>query len=157
MSWRQTEDIIRRSKVEVRRFIGDREVTNSEEKNAWLEHEDTCPARRGRGEQCACYSPPSASERGAVLDEANTLIHGERNKAYGSPTENFDRIAAFWNVQLERKLKPGERITGQDTALLMISVKLARAINQPKRDNFVDIAGYAACGWEAREEDETQQ
>lgn len=130
--------------VQVRRFVGDREVTN--------DHEDTCPARRGGGEQCSCYAPPPATDRGAVLDEANTLIHGERNRAYGSPSENFERIAAFWNVQLADKLKPGERITGQDTALLMISLKLARAINQPKRDNFVDIAGYAACGWEAREQ-----
>lgn len=89
--------------------------------------------------------------RGTVLAEAAELIHGERNKNYGSPTENFERIAAFWNVQLDNKLKPGEVITAGDVADLMIAVKLARSVNQPKRDNYVDIAGYSACGWECRE------
>lgn len=85
--------------------------------------------------------------RGEILDEARELIHGERNVAYGSPTENFERIAGIWNVQLGDKLKAP--ITAQEVALLMIGVKLGRAVNQPKRDNFVDIAGYAACGFEA--------
>lgn len=87
--------------------------------------------------------------RGGILDEARELIHGERNVAYGSPTENFERIAGIWNVQLGDKLKAP--ITAQEVALLMIGVKLGRAVNQPKRDNFVDIAGYAACGFEAGE------
>jgi hypothetical protein len=31
----------------------------------------------------------------------------------------------------------------------MIGLKLARITAQPKRDNWTDIAGYAACGYEA--------
>lgn len=91
----------------------------------------------------------SLTPRGGILDEARELIHGERNVAYGSPTENFERIAGIWNVQLGNKLTAP--ITAQEVALLMIGVKLGRAVNQPKRDNFVDIAGYAACGFEAGE------
>lgn len=89
--------------------------------------------------------------RGTVLADATDLIHGDRNRHYGAPTENFDRIAAFWNIQLANKLKPGASVSAGDVADLMIAVKLARQVNQPKRDNAVDIAGYAACGWEARE------
>lgn len=92
---------------------------------------------------------PYDTPRGELLDEASALIHGDRNKTYGSPVENFENTAALWTVQLRNKLKPGEKIEAAEVALLMIHLKLARTINQPKRDNFLDIAGYAACGWEA--------
>ena len=89
------------------------------------------------------------SERGKILAEADELIHGDRNKHYGSPTENFSRIAAMWTVQLELKLAPGQKIEPEDVAALMVSTKLARHVAAPKRDNWVDMAGYAACGWES--------
>lgn len=82
-----------------------------------------------------------------VLIEASELIHGDRNKSYGSPTENFANIADLWNVLLGHKLT--ENVTPREVADLMIAVKLARGIVDAKRDNYVDIAGYAACGWEA--------
>jgi hypothetical protein len=92
--------------------------------------------------------------RAAVLREAEGLITGDRNKSYGSPTENFTNIADLWNVQFRHKLQDGQRFTPTDVATAMIHVKQARLIAQPKRDNFVDIAGYAGCGWEA--ESDTQ-
>lgn len=94
---------------------------------------------------------PYETARGELLDEAAELIHGDRNKTYGSPVENFENTAALWTIQLRNKLKPGEEITAPEVALLMIHLKMARTINQPKRDNFLDVAGYAACGWEAAE------
>lgn len=78
------------------------------------------------------------------------MIEGDRNKTYGSPTQNFQNTADIWNVLLAHKLKDGAEITATEVATLMIALKLARTIAQPKRDNFVDIAGYAACGWEAQ-------
>ncbi len=94
---------------------------------------------------------PYETPRGELLNEAAELIHGDRNKTYGSPVENFENTAALWTIQLRNKLKPGEEITAPEVALLMIHLKMARTINQPKRDNFLDVAGYAACGWEAAE------
>jgi hypothetical protein len=87
--------------------------------------------------------------REAVLSEAAGLITGDRNKTYGSPTENFDNTAAIWNALLGHKLK--EPITSTEVGTLMVGLKLARTIAQPKRDNFVDMAGYAACAWECEE------
>lgn len=87
-------------------------------------------------------------ERASVLVEARQLITGDRNKTYGSPTENFSNTAAIWNALLRHKLKPGEEITATEVATLMVGLKLARTVAQPKRDNFVDMAGYAACGAE---------
>lgn len=83
-----------------------------------------------------------------VLFEAAELIVGDRNKTYGSPTENFQDTADVWNVILRPKLKDGEKITPGEVASLMIALKLVRQIAQPKRDNWVDIAGYAGCGHE---------
>lgn len=86
--------------------------------------------------------------REGVLDEAAGLITGDRNKTYGSPTQNFQNTADIWTALLRHKLKDGEVITPTEIATLMVGLKLARTVAQPKRDNFVDMAGYAACGWE---------
>jgi hypothetical protein len=90
--------------------------------------------------------------RGAVLLEARQLITGDRNKTYGSPTENFKNIAELLNIQFAHKLKPDAAFNAVDVAVIMLQVKLARMIAQPKRDNFVDLAGYAACAWQCQEE-----
>lgn len=88
------------------------------------------------------------TQRADVLQEAERLITGDRNKSYGSPVQNFTNIADLLTIQFGHKLREGERFTATDVSAAMIHVKLARLIAQPKRDNFVDIAGYAACGWE---------
>lgn len=122
-------------------------------------HQSGCKFDTPPWVECDCntstveYPPnPEISPRASVLREAEALITGDRNKAYGSPTENFANIAALWNVQFGHKLKDGEAFSPEDTALAMIHVKMARIIAQPKRDNWTDIAGYAACGYEASEE-----
>lgn len=87
--------------------------------------------------------------RASVLREAEALITGDRNATYGPPTQNFANTAALLNIQFGHKLsKP---FTAADVAVIMMQLKLARLIAQPKRDTFVDLAGYAACGWEAFE------
>lgn len=81
--------------------------------------------------------------RRAALEEVADLIDGDRDKSYGSPKENFGRTAAMWQVLFpEREWKPA------DIARAMIAVKLARDVHSFKRDGFLDIAGYAACGVE---------
>lgn len=88
--------------------------------------------------------------RAALLRLAEELITGDRNKTYGSPTENFKNIAALLNVQFAHKLK--QDFTAADVAVIMMHVKLARMIAEPKYDNWLDVAGYAACGAECQEE-----
>lgn len=80
----------------------------------------------------------------SILEEALKISGtGERQRDYGHPYVNHERIAQMWNVQLAPKLKTP--ITPRDVALLMIALKLAREVNTPKRDNIVDIVGYANC------------
>lgn len=91
----------------------------------------------------------SNTPRESILEEAARLITGDRNKTYGSPTQNFQDTADVWNVLLAEKFKYGEAITPGEVAMMMVGLKLVRSKAQPKEDNWVDIAGYAGCGFEA--------
>lgn len=83
-----------------------------------------------------------------ILMEANKIIYGDREKAYGSPRFNLDTIAKFWSVYLQRKF-PGladrADFTAEDVAQMMILLKSARLIHNPTHvDSLTDQAGYAA-------------
>lgn len=91
---------------------------------------------------------PELPPRADILREAETLITGDRNKSYGSPTQNFQNTADLWNVQFGHMLKDGQAFTATHVAQAMAQLKLARMIASPKRDNWADLVGYAACGYE---------
>ncbi len=91
---------------------------------------------------------PSPPVRAEVLDEAKNLTTGDRNKDYGDPLPNFQDTADLLTVQFRHKFKEGERFTPSDVAKIMVHVKMARMIKRNKRDNWVDIAGYAGLGAE---------
>ena len=82
--------------------------------------------------------PAFEKEEMSVCQEADFLVHGEKNKSYGNPSENFDNIARMWSVILKKE------VSAHDVGLCMVATKVAREINVHKRDNLVDIAGYAA-------------
>ena len=82
-------------------------------------------------------------EAESVLDEASRITGGARHQDYGHPTEDFARTALIWNGILAGKLRDDAAITPMDVPLCMIAVKLARQAHRHKRDNLVDIAGYA--------------
>jgi hypothetical protein len=73
-----------------------------------------------------------------ILEEANSLVHGDRQAAYGHPLDDFSRTAKMWSAIL------GHEVTAEQVGLCMCAVKLSRQVNKPKRDNLVDLAGYAA-------------
>lgn len=79
-----------------------------------------------------------------ALREAARLINSERNKQYGPPSENFDRIARLWSVIL------GMDVTMEDVAMCMVALKMARYASKSgyQPDTWIDIAGYAGCGFE---------
>jgi hypothetical protein len=92
------------------------------------------------------------SDKETILEEAQRLIHGERNKNYGHPRENFRDISGLFSAYL------GIPITDIDVANLMILVKVARQKgSEYKRDNYTDIAGYAGCVERIYEEPETYE
>ena len=82
-----------------------------------------------------------------ILEKAKGIITGERQNDYGEVEDNFQTIANLFNAYLKSKANRKKEITAQDVAVLMILVKVARiSSGHHKDDNWIDIAGYAACG-----------
>ena len=73
-----------------------------------------------------------------ILDEAKNVVY-QRNAAYGQPEDNFAITAELWSAYLGTPIQP------EDVGMMMILLKVARQRYQHKKDNLVDIAGYAEC------------
>lgn len=78
-----------------------------------------------------------------VCREADRLVYGARGVDYGHPLDDYERTAQIANALVGHKLK--EPLTAEDMIRMMIGVKLSRDVHRPKRDNRVDMAGYAEC------------
>lgn len=88
------------------------------------------------------------SARRELLDEAANLVDGDRNAQYGDPRQDFQRTAAMWSAYLGATVEP------HDVAAMMALLKCSRIRWSPdKRDSWVDLAGYAACGWDCARPD----
>ena len=74
-----------------------------------------------------------------ILQEAQRLVCGERNKDYGHPLDDFGKVSGMAMALWGRGPQ-----TPEEHALYMVLVKIAREVNNPKRDNRVDGAGYFA-------------
>ncbi|MCX5683389.1 MAG: DUF4406 domain-containing protein [Planctomycetota bacterium] len=79
----------------------------------------------------------------SVLDTARRITAGSRQADYGHPADDFAKTAAMWTGIFAGRLREGAAVTAMDVPLCMIAVKLARQVHRHKRDNLVDIAGYA--------------
>lgn len=91
-------------------------------------------------------------KREQLLETAKQTVCHDRNDQYGEPEDSFDAIARYWSVYLQQVGLPGN-IDSQNVADMMILLKVARQAESPKDDNYVDIAGYAACGSEVTKND----
>lgn len=85
--------------------------------------------------------------RKEILKAAEVCVCGDREQDYGSPENNFQTIADLWNVYLDVSM------SAKDVAAMLALLKIARiASGHAKEDNWVDLAGYAACGGEIEAE-----
>ena len=86
--------------------------------------------------------------RKEILEAAQKCVCGDREKQYGKAENNFNTIANLWADYLSVKVEPTD-IEPKDVAAMLALLKIARiASGHAKEDNWVDLAGYAACGGE---------
>lgn len=86
--------------------------------------------------------PPIPS---SILAEALEITGGARRRDYDHARPNHERIASLWNAYLGIRKDGKAPISAGDAATMMLLLKLARHVYTPKRDNLVDVAGYARC------------
>lgn len=87
-----------------------------------------------------------------MLQEAQELVYGDRERSYSHPARDYAKTAKMWTGLLLEKLLPGEEITAKEAVMMMVCVKLSREQFKHKRDNLVDGAGYIACAERIEEE-----
>lgn len=74
-----------------------------------------------------------------LLHDTADLIDGIKAKEYGEPQLSFETIAKYWSTYF------GITFTVHDVVNMMILLKVARN-KRLKKDNYVDICGYASLG-----------
>lgn len=81
-----------------------------------------------------------------ILDRAKSIITGNRQTTNGKPERSFHKIAQRWSLTL------GTTVTAQQVALMMVDLKMVRALEgvttEGHDDHFVDMAGYVALAAE---------
>jgi hypothetical protein len=78
-----------------------------------------------------------------ILQQAEKLVSGDRDKTHGEKLTNHKNIALLWSAYLEMKITP------KDVAILMVLLKLARTkAGEHNLDDYVDACGYSAIAGE---------
>jgi hypothetical protein len=94
----------------------------------------------GNGERDNAMSQMATGwgETESVTAEAERLTRETRHNAYGHPADDFGKVTgmaqALWGRGPETPI---------EHAMYQILVKLSREAHEHKRDNLVDICGYA--------------
>lgn len=73
----------------------------------------------------------------SILSEAEEIVNGSRHSDYGDARESFSRVATIASVMTGKELAP------EDCCAVLMAVKLVRESFNHKRDNLVDLCGYA--------------
>lgn len=101
------------------------------------------------------YCKTASPTRKIILEAAECCVCGGRDAQYGIPEASFGAIADLWGCYLWNKNDMGHKglgknfISREDVAAMMVLFKMARvATGSYKEDNWIDAAGYAACGGE---------
>jgi len=87
--------------------------------------------------------------RADILATATTYVTKDRNATHGEPENSFADIARLWTAYLKNRWGWEVELDTTDVALMATLLKVARATANPgNADNWIDGAGYLACGGE---------
>lgn len=81
-------------------------------------------------------------QRSMTLRNAERLVCGDRQDAYGDPEVHFAAVAQTWSMILDHDIRADQ------VPLMMAGLKLVRASHNPSQDSFTDLCGYAALASE---------
>lgn len=84
----------------------------------------------------------TVESRERCIQLLSDAVMKDRAREYGNPEDSFNEISRLWSWYL------GKDVSALDVSIMMILLKMARCKCNPAHlDNFVDIAGYAVCGY----------
>lgn len=92
------------------------------------------------------------TEREQILADGAALTSGDRNRTYGPPAINLDLQMTLWNAY--QTVAGIQHSAAHDAAMQHVFAKIARiATGKLHRDNYVDLATYAAIAYECDAQD----
>ena len=90
-----------------------------------------------------CVDEPATM--GDILLEAHKIVNGDRQGLYGTPENNFQCIADYWERYLKHTKQAYLVMYPEDVAMMMVLMKIARLESGHfTKDSCVDAAGYMA-------------
>lgn len=82
-----------------------------------------------------------------IVATALEIVRGARQSVYGTPENNFTRIALFWNAYFANTGREHVELSARDISPMMRLMKEARLCATPDHlDSMVDIVGYTLTG-----------
>ena len=98
---------------------------------------------------CGCVGESITAAKpvtiGNILLEAHEIVNGERQGLYGTPENNFERIADYWERYLKHTKQAYFTMYPEDVAMMMVLMKIARLESGHfTKDSCTDAAGYLA-------------
>lgn len=87
----------------------------------------------------------SPATRKSILNAAEELVNGDRQRDYGHPYSDFTRtarMASGLGFRFEDSTGVVRELDAKDVPMFMILVKLSRESHSHKEDNLTDCIGY---------------
>jgi hypothetical protein len=96
--------------------------------------------------------PPEPTTAVGIASLAAKIVGGDRNRQHGDKLQNFLNIASLWSGWLELRFGvKADEVSAHDVAIMMVLMKAARTMSGTTNiDDYVDMAGYAACAGEVK-------
>lgn len=83
---------------------------------------------------------------GDIATAASKLVSGDRQNQHGDKLDNFQRIAALWDVYITTRKNKDKPLDALDVGHMMVLLKIARTQSGTfNPDDYIDMTGYSAC------------
>jgi hypothetical protein len=88
-------------------------------------------------------------KRSEILEKADALICGDRDRTHGDAFKQLSYVGRMWSNYL------GVAVRAEQVAMCMVMMKLSRSkCGEYNPDDYIDLIGYAALAGELRAREE---